>query len=169
MPPASGAFSFFSNFFPIFLAHLILYPYPCHRYNILCGALRIKCGDAFKIYGGSPSTCFFALCGGQAWYVVADEEVRSAFFRTLSSNRAGRISGNKATTYQYYANNCIPSAHSSSAPVDSQHSVGPQGPRDMAQRKKRVIHHHLRLRLLTPRGVPRQPHCPLHDRRRGSR
>ena len=30
--------------------------------------------------------------------VVADEEVRSAFFRTLSSNRAGRVPGNKATT-----------------------------------------------------------------------
>lgn len=30
--------------------------------------------------------------------VLADEEVRSAFFRTLSSNRAGRISGNKAKT-----------------------------------------------------------------------
>ena len=30
----------------------------------LCGALRIKCGDAVKIYGGSPSTCFLALRGG---------------------------------------------------------------------------------------------------------
>ena len=55
---------------------------PSLRY--ICGAFHILGICKLKIYGGSPSTFFLPLVVDHM-YVVADEEVRSAFFRTLSS------------------------------------------------------------------------------------
>lgn len=55
---------------------------PSLRY--ICGAFHILGICKLKIYGGSPSTFFLPLVVDHM-YVVADEDVRSAFFRTLSS------------------------------------------------------------------------------------
>lgn len=54
----------------------------------LCGALHIVWRCSLKIYGGSPSTCFFALCGG-SHESSSRRGSASRFFRTLSSTVPG--------------------------------------------------------------------------------
>lgn len=50
----------------------------------LCGALRIMCGDAIKIYGGSPSTCFLPFVADKhGSFSRRGSAIR--LFRTLSS------------------------------------------------------------------------------------
>ena len=63
----------------------------------LCGALRIMWRCKLKIYGGSPSTCFFSPLRRISMSVVADEEVRAAFFVPLRQTVPGG-SRDKATT-----------------------------------------------------------------------
>ena len=48
------------------------------------------CGDAKTEYGGSPSTCFLALCGGEHG-CCSRRGSASRFFRTPTSNRAGAV------------------------------------------------------------------------------
>ena len=56
----------------------------------LCGALHIMWRCKYKIYGGSPSTCFLALCGGS--HVSSSRRgSASRFFRTPTSDRTRRI------------------------------------------------------------------------------
>ena len=63
--------------------------------------------------------------------VVADEEVRAAFFVPYRQPHP-TDSGKKARTYQNYANNCINPAHSSVAPVGHRQGFD----RGLAQRKE---------------------------------
>ena len=67
-------------------------------------------------YGGSPSTCFYCPLWRKSIVVLADEEVRAAFFVPLRQPHPTE-SGIRLEL-QNYANNCINSAHSSFAPVD---------------------------------------------------
>ena len=56
----------------------------------LCGALRIVWRCRQTEYGGSPSTCFIALCGGK--HGCSSRRGRtSRFFRTPTSTRTGRF------------------------------------------------------------------------------
>lgn len=53
----------FSNFFPFSLHVSIFIPAFAIATKLTCGVIHIVCGFADKIYGDSPSTCFFALRG----------------------------------------------------------------------------------------------------------
>lgn len=80
---------------------LIFLPVICHIkprvYALcLCGALHIVWRCNLKIYGGSPSTCFFALCGG-SHESCSRRGSASRFFRTPTSTVPGG-SRDKATT-----------------------------------------------------------------------
>ena len=55
------------------------------------------CGYAKTEYGGSPSTCFFALCGG-SHVCCSRRGSASRFFRTPTSTVPDGF-GDKATTY----------------------------------------------------------------------
>lgn len=67
-------------------------------------------------YGGSPSTCFFCPLWRISMGVVADEEVRAAFF--VPYRQPYPTESGIRLQHHYYANNCINSAHSSFASVD---------------------------------------------------
>ena len=62
-----------------------------------CGALRIVWRCRLTEYGGSPSTCFYCPLRRKSIDVVADEEVRAAFFVPLRQPYRA-VPGNKATT-----------------------------------------------------------------------
>lgn len=55
----------------------------------LCGALRIVWRCRQTEYGGSPSTCFFCPLWRISMDVLADEEVRAAFFVPLRQPAPG--------------------------------------------------------------------------------
>ena len=95
-----------------------------------CGAFHIVWRCRLTEYGGSPSTCFLALCGG-SHVSCSRRGSASRFFRTLSSTVPGG-SRDKATTIVYYANNCINPAHGSVAPVGHRQGFD----RGLAQRKE---------------------------------
>ena len=63
--------------------------------------------------------------------VLADEEVRAAFFVPYRQPYRA-VPGNKARTIVYYANNCINPAHGSVAPVGHRQGFD----RGLAQRKE---------------------------------
>ena len=67
-------------------------------------------------YGGSPSTCFLALCGGEHG-CCSRRGSASRFFRTPTSTRAGAVLRQQGYNTYHYANICIYPAHRSSAPV----------------------------------------------------
>lgn len=62
-----------------------------------CGAFHIVWRCRLTEYGGSPSTCFLALCGG-SHVSCSRRGSASRFFRTLSSTAPDGF-GHKATTY----------------------------------------------------------------------
>ena len=54
-----------------------------------CGTFHIVWRCKFKKYGGSPSTCFYCPLWWKSIDVVADEEVRAAFFVPLRQTVPG--------------------------------------------------------------------------------
>ena len=91
---------------------LFLCPYACRvsrRLALrLCGLLRIlvwRLQDRIRRFAFHV---FFCPSWRISMRVVADEEVRSAFFRTLSSTPRRAEPGNKATTLNIMQTNAIP-------------------------------------------------------------